>query len=398
MKVKEKIIYCINSSKKYYKQFLIFITLLSILIVGVFTFKKALLNYLYYGIMNNYNYNYAFVTYSVEDRKEDVINKLKNIKNIKEVFNDYENEVSVYIDKIGNMEFNGSFFLIGKSTNDLKKVSSNYNNKNDIICPKSFYHSDNIEEKKFLKRKDFYSFSIGDTIDSHYFKTLDDDGNSSKVKLKMKVVDIFDNSKYTIDENTCYASRELLSEIFNNSYPENYFSNQIDSLMISINNSNNHDYVKEEVEKLGYEFSDVYFIDYSFINFVKKISAVLMISSILFVFLLIVNMNKKRFYDKLSEFNILRTIGYSKNEVKSILMYDSSIILLFSILVSSFVIVILIFIIKLIIYNYPLIISKLELSFDFKTLFLFYLVYAVFFVVNSQLYYNKLIKAQDEVL
>ena len=158
MKIKEKIIYCLKSSKKYYKQFLIFITLLSILIIGVFTFRKALIGYLYNGIMNNYNYNYAFVTYSADESKEEVIHNLKTINNIKEVFNDYENEVSIYIDSINNKKIKGSFFLVGKSSYDLKKISSNYNNKNDILCPRSFYYSDNIEEKRFLKRKDFYKW------------------------------------------------------------------------------------------------------------------------------------------------------------------------------------------------------------------------------------------------
>ena len=393
----DKIKYCTKSGKKYYKQFMIFITLLSILIIGIFTFKNVLLSYLYNGIMKQYNYNYAFVTYSSIDKKEDVINNLNKINHIKETFNDYENEISIYLEKIDDKEYKGSFYLVGKSNLDLKKMSKYYQNNNDIICPANFYYSDDIEKNKFIKRSDVLKLSRGNRFKTYYYKILDKNDNSIKTNLELNVIDMFSNGNYEIDENICYASRSLLTEIFNNAYPIDYFGNQIDSLMISIDNSKNHQYVKEKVESLGYDFSDVYYIDYSFINSIKKLSVLLMILSIFFVILLIINMNKKRYYDKIKEFNILRTIGYSNKEIKSILTSDIIIILSSSIIISFVVIILLICIIKLIIYNYPFIIGKLVLPYNYKSLILFYLIYTIIFIGSSKIYYLKLLKAQDKI-
>ena len=329
MKINDILKFCIKSNRKYYKQFCLFIVLLSILVFGMYTFKDSLISYLYNGIMKQYNYNYVYSNPYNLDREE-VKKNLKEINHVKEVFEPYQDVLS---------------------NNSLK---------------------------------------------TYYYKRAIDDTIIKRVDVDLNVVNTYKNNKYIIDENICYASRDLLTKLFNDSYPKNYFGDQIDSIVFSIDSNDNHQYVKEEVEKLGYEFSDVYYVDYSFLNFIKKMSNIILISSVFFVILLIININKKRFYDKINEFNVLASIGYSNKEVKKILRYDSILSVGSSVLISFLIICLITILLKIIIYFYPFIFEKLFLKFNYKFLVIFYFFIIIIFIISFEIYYSRLVKVKEK--
>lgn len=395
MKINDILKFCIKSNKKYYKQFCVFIVLLSILVFGIYTFKDSLISYLHNGIMKQYNYNYVYSNPYNLDREE-VKSNLRKINHVKEVFEPYQDTFYINLEKIDNEKHYGSFILVGKFEFEMKELSKNkYNNENDVVCPINFYYSDDIAAKRFINRNEVIKLS-NNTLKTYYYKRAIDDTIIKRVDVSLNVVDTYENNKYIIDENICYASRELLTKIFNDSYPENYFSDQIDSIVFSIDNSDNHQYVKEEVEKLGYEFSDVYYVDYSFLNFIKKGSNIILVSSIVFVILLIININKKRFYDKITEFNVLVSVGYSNKEVKKILRYDSILSVGSSVLISFLIICLITILLKIIIYFYPFIFEKLFLKFNYKFLVIFYSFIIIIFIISFEIYYSRLVKVKEK--
>ena len=89
MKINDILKFCIKSNRKYYKQFCVFIVLLSILVFGIYTFKNSLISYLYNGIMKQYNYNYVYSNPYNLDREE-VKSNLRKINHVKEVFEPYQ--------------------------------------------------------------------------------------------------------------------------------------------------------------------------------------------------------------------------------------------------------------------------------------------------------------------
>ena len=395
MKINDILKFCIKSNRKYYKQFCVFIVLLSILVFGIYTFKDSLISYLYNGIMKQYNYNYVYSNPYNLDREE-VKSNLRKINHVKEVFEPYQDTFYINLEKIDNEKHYGSFILVGKSEFEMKELSKNkYNNENDVVCPINFYYSDDISSKRFINRNEIIKLS-NNSLKTYYYKRAIDDTIIKRVDVDLNVVNTYENNKYIIDENICYALRELLTKLFNDSYPENYFGDQIDSIVFSIDSNDNHQYVKEEVEKLGYEFSDVYYVDYSFLNFIKKVSNIILISSIIFVILLIININKKRFYDKINEFNVLASIGYSNKEVKKILRYDSILSVGSSVLISFLIICLITILLKIIIYFYPFIFEKLFLKFNYKFLVIFYSFIIIIFIISFEIYYSRLVKVKGK--
>lgn len=396
MKIRDILKFCFKSNKKYYKQFYIFITLLVTFIFGIYTFNDSLISYLYNGIMKQYNYNYVYTNPYDSDREE-VKNNLNNIKHIEEVFEPYQDALYINLEKIDNKEYNGRFILAGRNVQDLKMMSHKYSQKNDIICPSNFYYSDDLTSKKFIKKNDLIKLS-NNNFESFYYKRNNDDTIAEKKIINLKVVDTFENNKYIIDENICYASRDLLSDIYYDTYPSNFFDGQVDSIIFSIDNSGSYNYVKDEVEKLKYDFSSIYFVDYSFLNFINKSTIVILTISIIFSILLIINMNKKRFYDKVEEYNILKSIGYSNKEIKNVFSFDNIINLFGDIIISFAFINIIVCLLKIITYYYPFVFEKLVLEFNFKSLFLFYILYILIFIISSKIYYCKLINSKERVL
>ncbi len=395
MKINDILKFCIKSNRKYYKQFCLFIVLLSILVFGMYTFKDSLISYLYNGIMKQYNYNYVYSNPYNLDREE-VKKNLKEINHVKEVFEPYQDVFYINLEKIDNDKHYGSFILAGKSDYEMKELSKNkYINESDVICPKNFYYSDDISSKRFVNRNEIIKLS-NNSLKTYYYKRAIDDTIIKRVDVDLNVVNTYKNNKYIIDENICYASRDLLTKLFNDSYPKNYFGDQIDSIVFSIDSNDNHQYVKEEVEKLGYEFSDVYYVDYSFLNFIKKMSNIILISSVFFVILLIININKKRFYDKINEFNVLASIGYSNKEVKKILRYDSILSVGSSVLISFLIICLITILLKIIIYFYPFIFEKLFLKFNYKFLVIFYSFIIIIFIISFEIYYSRLVKVKEK--
>lgn len=395
MKINDILKFCIKSNRKYYKQFCVFIVLLSILVFGIYTFKDSLISYLYNGIMKQYNYNYVYSNPYNLDREE-VKSNLRKINHVKEVFEPYQDTFYINLEKIDNEKHYGSFILVGKSDYEMKELSKNkYINESDVICPKNFYYSDDISSKRFVNRNEIIKLS-NNSLKTYYYKRAIDDTIIKRVDVDLNVVNTYKNNKYIIDENICYASRDLLTKLFNDYYPENYFGDQIDSIVFSIDSNDNHQYVKAEVEKLGYEFSDVYYVDYSFLNFIKKMSNIILISSVFFVILLIININKKRFYDKINEFNVLASIGYSNKEVKKILRYDSILSVGSSVLISFLIICLITILLKIITYFYPFIFEKLFLEFNYKFLFMFYAFIIIIFIISFEIYYSRLVKVKEK--
>lgn len=401
MKIKYRFWFSYKIGKTVRKRITIPLVLSSLIIVLIFSFNITLNKYLHDGLMNDYIYNSFFVTYSAtNDTENKAIEKLRKIDHIDEVYIDYENQYSVYLKKIGNNEVKGSFYLIGSNKQMLSNISNGGKvlDKYDMICPKKFYPSDNIEENHFIKSNNIIIIDnmIGSTFKAYYYKYIDDK-NSEIKNIDLNLVGTYANNTSYIDENVCYVSRELITDIFNDAYENVNMSNQINSLIIRIDNINNYESVKDQIRNLNYDLSSMFLLNSKFLDFVKLLTIILTAFSLVITFIIILNLNKKRIIDKAKEFGILRSIGFSKKELNKLLIVENSIIFvesLFWIVLLSFGIF---YILKIIILVYPFIFEKVPISINYLSL-LISSVNIFVILVLSVIFYKKRIITDNVII
>ena len=344
--------------------------------------------------MKNYNYNYYFITYADSgDSTSEVFKNMSNISHVNDVFIDDYQMYSVFLDSINNISIKGNFYLVG-ATNEMlsKKYGVNVELKdNEIVCPKLFYPSDNIEGHRFTTSSKLIDMENlkNKNINIHYYKYIDD-YNSKQKNLTLKLTDIYENNHNIIDENICYSNRNLIKNIFDDSYENVDLSNQIGSIIISIDDQGYYSEVKEIVEEYGYQITGTFTLNSKFLSFIKVSTYALVIFSLLFVIVFTSNLNKKRLLDRTKEFGIIRSIGGDNKTIFKVLMTEITIILIMCIVYSTMSVIIILSILKIIVNIYPFIFDKIPVVIDYSSLILFIIMITLILVIENMFYARKI--------
>ena len=382
----------INDSNK--KKIVILIVFCFIILIAIFSFYKSINSYLYSGIMKTFNYNYNFITYAnTGDSLDEALTKIKSIEHIDDVFIDDYQLYSIYLDSISGNKIDGSFYLVGINDKLLaKKLNVNKKlNNNDIICPKSFYPSDDIEGNKLIMSKNI--INLGNMIDSkiklHYFKYIND-YYSERKDIELNLISTYENNNNVIDENICYTSRELLKSIFDDAYENLDLSNQKNSIIAVIENRDYYENIRSQVESYGYEITSSFTLNEKLFSFIRIISYVLTIGSILFVIVFLSNINRRRLNDKTNELGIMRSIGANKKDILKILTIEACSTFILSILYSIFTFGIIFYILKLLLNVYPFIFNKVPLKIDYYSVIVFMIIIMFILIIENIIYYKKI--------
>ncbi len=389
MKIRDRFWYSFISNKKERRKFVIPVFICSIMIVSVFSFYCTINSYLINGVMKTYDYDNYFILYPETIDEKSAINDLKNIKHIKNVYSSNYDHYSIFLDKINDIDVIGSFMLVG---DDEKFENSDINS---IICPKHFFPNDNLNESHFIKKNEI--INLKNLIDKNFsvsYNQYVDDYTSNVKKINLKLIDVYENNPNIIDENICYAPRELISRIYNDAYKNIDMSNQTDALIINIDNSKNYEYVKKEIEKKGYSISVSFVLNESLFSFVKILCVIISIISIIFVIIVIINLNKRRLFDKVEEFVILRSLGYSEKELKKILMFENFILISCCILVSLGLFIFINCIILTLLNVYPFIFSKIPININYNSYLVFIFIVLILLIITSIYYQTRICKVE----
>lgn len=383
------------------KKIVIPIVLCSIIVVSIFSFNQSIMHYLYDGIMKSFNYNYYFITYTDSgDSRETVMENLKQMDHVVDVFEDDYQMYSLYLEKIANNNVNGSFYLVGTTNEYISKAFNlNVNLKNNnIICPRAFYPNDNIEGNRFISAKNIISMDnmVNQNIDAYYYRYIND-YDYEKQMIKLKVIDTYSNNDSLIDENICYASRNVIKNIFDDAYKNLDLSNQTGSIIISIDNQDNYKNIEKQIDDFDYEISGSFVLNDNFLSFIKIISYVLIFGSIVFVLIFTFNFNKKRLIDRTKEFGILRSIGSTKRNISKILIVETCITFMISMICSLIFIIIISSILRIIIAIYPFIFDKIPITINFMSFIIYMLSILFILIIESFLFAKKIFK-QDILL
>lgn len=382
-----------NNSRK---KIVIPIILCSIIVISIFSFNQSIMRYLYDGIMKGFNYNYYFITYTDSgDSREKVIENLKQMDHIDDVFIDDYQLYSLYLNKIANNSVNGSFYLVGTTNEYLSKafdLNVNLNN-NEVICPRAFYPSDNIEGNRFISAKNIISMDnmINQNINAYYYRYIDD-YNSEKQEINLKLINTYSNNENLIDENICYASRDVIKHIFDDAYKNIDLSNQTGSIIISIDKQDNYKNIESQIEEYDYEISGSFVLNNNFLSFIKVISYVIILCSIVFVLIFTLNINKKRLIDRTKEFGILRSMGSTKRNISCILIVETCITFIVSMVFSLIFIIILYSIIRIVVGMYPFVFDKIPIIINYTSFIVYMLLILIILIIENVLFAKKIFR------
>lgn len=393
MKLKSKLELIKKQDKN--KSTIIILVLLSLVVFTSFSFSKTVD---YYLNDCDYEFDYYYRFGGVLDSSNgypdlrESMDKLKGVKYVKDVFSTEESEYIVDVNKIGDKDIKGYVRLIGKTEDDLKELSNGkYKDKYSIICHKNYYPDIDHEVNFWAPRSKFISMNKynGSNMEVWYTQI------SSRKRLTetLNIVEVVDNHKARIDENVCYASRELMWEIYQTQF-KNVNQDVLWEDFLVDYDLDHYEEVDDEFRKLGFGLSSAsrYIVDYTFSNFVSRLKIILLIVSIVAIGIFIMVFNKNKIKDKVKGYSILKTIGISDKEYNDLLDIESVWIVIKSFIISIFASLGVCIIVGIIRYIFPFFLLKIYLKFDWISLIIYYLFVLILLLITNAVYFKKIRK------
>ena len=346
-----------------------------IITVLIFLALYILLTIAYFVI----DYQRDLQKYSVDSRSLIVYNnkseqQLDEISNISHVIanvsNKYYNPFYTTLEEfnIGNQKGYGAIkAMITKD--DIKIIKGrNVLNNYEIVIPVRFYPYDEFSvqkkdyKKNILNGNDLIGSEIkvrADKITEHishsdpnYEEKMEEIKNQNPI-ITFKVVGTYDSKDNLVEMNTCFVSMDAIdllksdisggwSAVYNGT--EKYFDNYYVDRLVRIDDYKNYEYVKNELLKMGYSFSEIFEIDKTidlFFYIPLAISGVLAI----IVFALIYNFILKKYRNRHINIGLLKAIGYSNKQINKIELVENLIITIISVVLSFIIYLIVYFIV-----------------------------------------------------
>ena len=319
--------------------------------------------------------------YSVDSRSLIVYNDNKNEQQLDEINNishvivnvsdKYYNPFYTNLEQFNTNNQKGYGAIKAMITKDDIKIIKGRNVLNDyeIVVPVKFYpHGESSVEKNDYKKNilngnDLIGTEIkvrADVITEHishndpnYEEKMEEIINQNPI-ITFKVVGTYDSKDNLVEMNTCFVSMGaidlLKSDISGGGYvvyedgTEEYTDNYYEDRLVRVDEYKNYDYVKNELSKMGYSFSEIFEIDKTidlFFYIPLSISVVL----ILIIFALIYNFILKKYRIRHINIGLLKAIGYSNKQINKIELVENLIITIISVVLSFIIYLIVYFIV-----------------------------------------------------
>ena len=245
-----------KSSKK---QFIALITISSLIVIIAFSFTRTLTSYLYDGVMQDISYRSFFVTYDFDNDigYDNMIARIKQSKYVSDAFVDNSSMVLVHSNTF-NKTTDDMVTLYAVSETNLPNIAMGraFVSENEIVCPRWFYPSSNLEESSNLSRDELINMEeyLNKEIEIYYNVVKWEDDMTLVVQdtivEPLTVVGIYENNASLIDENICYGKLDLLEKIYEDQsqYSDNSGYSSIKVVATSVADI---DLLKEDLAKMG---------------------------------------------------------------------------------------------------------------------------------------------------
>ena len=351
--------------------------------------------YNFYNLLNDrLSQNIGFRSLSVTVKPDcDDLGKeeLLNIKNVITVYNSKYDSYSVDSNFKSNL-FDGKINLLYSEENILPKIIKGSAIKNSeegvAICPIKFYPSSNannflINNSEILNANDL----INTTFESIYYSYKNNNGNLEKDKRfvkKFKIVGLYDANSSMNALNSCYISKNDMVSMKKDTFALE--SDTYNNFIVVVDNIKNIPKVEKDILDLG--FLDVNIrseIDKKTVKLIKISCDVIITIIVCSICISTIFYVKKKTLDERKNFKILRSIGFTKNNVLMLSIIEQFSINLFLYIIGSIIFLF----IYLLLRNYILskyFITSLSFILFFKS-FIYSFIYIVILPLIIEMYY-----------
>ena len=374
---------------------------LTALIIGILiavailsnTYQKTNTNFVENDIYQNLDFRQLRVT-GKSDREKDMAT-LKDITHIVNVAYMTHINKTVEIVELDNNSTN-----LNSATNEsLPKIIMGSDFADDdgayMVCPYNYYKfadfitkntkENRIDLKKYLNTEltlKYYGNLYGITKDP-----------TDIYETKVRLVGIYKNSDYSIDEADCYVNHKVYNEIVENMYKKdksNYEFNKTSNFIITVDDIKNLEEVEETLKNLDFNYEAISFINYDKLaemnNQVTHIITFIFILISLFIFLIY----QKDFNDDKEYYILLYKLGYNMSKVKITyiitMMLKTIIYLFFTLIISSITYIGL----KTVLDYYPFLFYKYRLMYDLKSIIYVIFLFIINIILNGFINFRKI--------
>ena len=331
--------------------YVIVLSLFTVVLLSLLTFKNSLINYIDNFIIKNIGFR--TISVSPRDDVEDFgYSDLISINHVQDVHSENYDTASVE-STFKSDELDGYIDLVYANYSILPtNVVGEKFDADDTgfaICPIDFLPSSEafnllVDEKNFLSGYELLNTSFQINYYSYLFDGKRLIENDKYIK-EFKIVGIYDAKKVMNPSNTCYISKKDMEEIKSITTVNN--ENTIYGFMVVVDNIKNVELVLNDLEKKGFSRVNIRSqIDYDIIN--KILFACNIVVSVIMasIVIIIINYTKKKYFNDIKSIGLLMTMGYSNNIIVFIYLLEIVYSSIFSYLIGLFLFLIIYNLIK----------------------------------------------------
>ena len=387
--------------------YVIVLSLFTVVLLSLLTFKNSLINYIDNFIIKNIGFR--TISVSPRDDVEDFgYSDLISINHVQDVHSANYDTASVE-STFKSDELDGYIDLVYANYSILPtNVVGEKFDADDTgfaICPIDFLPSSEafnllVDEKNFLSGYELLNTSFQINYYSYLFDGKRLIENDKYIK-EFKIVGIYDAKKVMNPSNTCYISKKDMEEIKSITTVNN--ENTIYGFMVVVDNIKNVELVLNDLEKKGFSRVNIRSqIDYDIIN--KILFACNIVVSVIMasIVIIIINYTKKKYFNDIKSIGLLMTMGYSNNIIVFIYLLEIVYSSIFSYLIGLFLFLIIYNLIKFYFLN-GLIYSGFEILLHLNTflisvfvvIFTSIIVALLYFLKNKRKNINLMIEGDD---
>lgn len=333
------------------------------------------------SIRKTINNNYSIKPMRSSINIQDKLNEIKDINYVEDIYESREKEARVNTISLDNQQLKGEINLVGTSIDKINEISNNnYENKYSIACPRLFMSNYNGDIILFTPRNRLTNMNkfINKNLNIEIL-------NSSKTKdnISLKIVGTFKNLEDTNTYNECYASHELIKEIFDYQMKGYNESNKdYKAYQIVIDDVTNYEKVSETLESLG-----IYIFDSKREqNENSSLKTRIYVSLIIFFLetVILISVLIKDNKEKKNQVIIYKTMGMKKIDIKELSNMRIKYIYIDIMKKSILTTLIILAIIFIILYYYPFSLGEYILKPNVLPLIIYYFVFTIFFLLSNK--------------
>lgn len=381
--------------------------ILTIIIIGILI-SIALLNNIYNASMNNMTKDIGeskeFRSFNVykDDNDEKLIDELKSIKYVINATPAYEYlGYALNVDTFITSKLNGEFSVTPASNESLPKIVKGINFPDDegyyMVCPQNFYPTsgemkymtifDRFPVEKYLNKEisiQYYGQKYGLNHSSDYI-----------FNMNIKLIGLYKNNDYNIDENKCYVNSKVMHDYVLNYYKdleEEYKAQKSLGFVIEVDSKKNINYVENKLKEYGYTYEPLGFIVLEGIeetnNNTQTLIYILMLIIVIFIFIVL----EKDYIENKDYYKLLSVVGYDNKKVKLIYIMSSLLKIGFCVIFGLIISAMICGLAYLFLTIFPFWMFKYRIVISFDIIYIimiFFILPVIMIIFNSLLHFRK---------